>query len=280
MVRVRLVDRSVVHVIHFLVRHLAIALFLAVPLSAMDLSDVVSQEPFKVPPGSTPQQKFKLARDAAINGDPAAQCFLGECYRNGWGCTPNQRAALEWLTRSATIGFQRAQLKTADAALDAHNFPLAQKWYTVCAKRGEAEAQFKLANLMDAGFKTRGNLPLVKVQVVPNYRTADFFIEGTNNTRVRMYALPAGYADAAKLYKKAAEQGHLGAQNNIGVMYALGHGVRADLLEAYKWLRLAVHTSKRDPSIKDGYPMKQNLQALIGAMTPKQLEESKLRASR
>ena len=250
-------------------------------IRAVDFSSVVSQEPFKVPAKSTSQQKFRLAREAAIGGDPAAQCFLGESYRSGWGCTPNPRAAMEWLHRSATNGYHRGQLKAADLALDARNFPVAQKWYAVCAARGEAEAQFRLANLYDAGFKARGTLPLVKVQIVPNYRTADWFIEGTNNMRTRVYPLAAGYTEAAKLYKKAAAQGHMAAQNNLGVMYALGHGVRADLLEAYKWLRLANHASRSDPSAReDGYPMKQNLQALVGAMTPKQLEESRLRASR
>jgi TPR repeat protein len=187
---------------------------------------------------------------------------------------------MEWLIRSATNGYHRGQLKAADMALELRNFPMAQKWYAVCAARGDAEAQFRLANLYDCGFKARGTLPLVKIQIVPNYRTADWFIEGANNTRTRVYAIPAGYTHAAKWYKKAAEQGHMAAQNNLGVMYALGHGVRADLMEAYKWLRLATQAARKDPSVRDdGYPMKQNLQTLVNCMTPKQLEESRLRAS-
>jgi TPR repeat protein len=271
-----LADRSVVHIVGFLVRHLVVFLLATTTLAGVDLSSVINQERFKVPARSTPQQKFRLAREAALDGDPAAQCFLGECYRNGWGCTPNSRNALDWLIRSATNGYHRGQLKAADMALETRNFPLAEKWYTVCARRGEAEAQFRLANLYDAAFKGRGTLQLVKVQIVPNYRTADWYIEGTNHMRTRVYAVAAGYTEAAKWYKKAAAQGHTSAQNNLGVMYALGHGLRADLLEAYKWLRLSAHGSSKD----DGYPMKQNLQMLATAMTPKQLEESKLRASK
>ena len=47
------------------------------------------------------------------------------------------------------------------------------------------------------------------------------------------------YADAAKFYRKAAEQGHAKAQNSLGYMYSLGQGVPQDNNEALKWYRLA-----------------------------------------
>ena len=39
--------------------------------------------------------------------------------------------------------------------------------------------------------------------------------------------------------KKAAEQGHVGAQNNLGVMYANGDGVPEDDTKAVRWYRQA-----------------------------------------
>ncbi len=36
--------------------------------------------------------------------------------------------------------------------------------------------------------------------------------------------MPQNYAEAVKGYKKAAEQGQVDAQYNLGVMYALGMG--------------------------------------------------------
>ena len=47
------------------------------------------------------------------------------------------------------------------------------------------------------------------------------------------------YEDAALWYKKAAEQGLAEAQNNLGVMYKDGQGVKQDFKEAARWFRLA-----------------------------------------
>ena len=41
-------------------------------------------------------------------------------------------------------------------------------------------------------------------------------------------------AEAAKWYRKAAEQGHANAQNNLGLMYMSGRGVAKDNAEAVK----------------------------------------------
>ena len=47
------------------------------------------------------------------------------------------------------------------------------------------------------------------------------------------------YETALKEFKAAAEQGDVKAQNNLGYMYAHGHGVTQDYKEAVKWYRLA-----------------------------------------
>lgn len=47
------------------------------------------------------------------------------------------------------------------------------------------------------------------------------------------------YRCAVAWFRKAAEQGHAGAQNRLGVMYERGEGVGIDELEALKWYSLA-----------------------------------------
>ena len=47
------------------------------------------------------------------------------------------------------------------------------------------------------------------------------------------------YTEAVKWYRKAAEQGHAGAQNNLGYCYKNGYGVTKDYAEAVKWYRKA-----------------------------------------
>ena len=47
------------------------------------------------------------------------------------------------------------------------------------------------------------------------------------------------YAEAAKWYKKAAEQGDSNAQNILGAMYERGKGMPKDFVEAYKWFSIS-----------------------------------------
>jgi TPR repeat protein len=47
------------------------------------------------------------------------------------------------------------------------------------------------------------------------------------------------YTEAVRLYSLAAEQGHAGAQYNLGFMFDIGQGVAQDRAEAIRWYRLA-----------------------------------------
>jgi len=51
--------------------------------------------------------------------------------------------------------------------------------------------------------------------------------------------VPQDYAEAARWYRLAAEQGFAMAQYNLGLMYNNGEGVAQDYAEAARWLRLA-----------------------------------------
>ena len=57
-----------------------------------------------------------------------------------------------------------------------------------------------------------------------------------------MTKVPASEPDlgkAAEWYRKAAEQGFVDAQANLGMMYYHGQGVSRDHKEAARWLQLA-----------------------------------------
>jgi hypothetical protein len=47
--------------------------------------------------------------------------------------------------------------------------------------------------------------------------------------------VPQDYAEAARWYRKAADQGNADAQNNLGVMYGNGQGVPQDYVRAHMW---------------------------------------------
>ena len=62
--------------------------------------------------------------------------------------------------------------------------------------------------------------------------------------------MPQDHAEAAKWYRRAAEQGHTPAQNMLGVMYKQGEGVPENFVLAYHWYNLAAaqgnETAKED----------------------------------
>ena len=47
------------------------------------------------------------------------------------------------------------------------------------------------------------------------------------------------FAEAMRLYRKAAEKGYAKAQYNLGVMYENGRGVEPDYEEAMQWYIMA-----------------------------------------
>ncbi len=71
--------------------------------------------------------------------------------------------------------------------------------------------------------------------------------QGDVGAQVRLAALyrdggknfPRDMAQAAAWYRKAAGQGDAGAQGTLGLLYSIGQGVPHDDVEAYFWLDLA-----------------------------------------
>ncbi|MXW90932.1 MAG: hypothetical protein F4114_15320 [Rhodospirillaceae bacterium] len=61
------------------------------------------------------------------------------------------------------------------------------------------------------------------------------------------------YATAYRGFRRLAEQGHASAQNNLGNMYAEGHGVQQDHAEAVKWYRRAAKQGESDAQNNLGY---------------------------
>ena len=54
------------------------------------------------------------------------------------------------------------------------------------------------------------------------------------------------YGEAAKWYRKAAEQGDAVAQYNLGVFYEEGKGVLQDIDEALSWYRASAEQGNAD----------------------------------
>ena len=90
-----------------------------------------------------------------------------------------------------------------------------------------------------------------------------------------MYAkgegVPQNYAEAAKWYRLAAEQGDASAQSFLGVMYFKGDGVPQNYVAAYKWLSLSAAQGDQLAARNRGIAM--------SVMTPAQIAEAQKQAA-
>ncbi len=98
----------------------------------------------------------------------------------------------------------RADFADGLRAYDAGEYESALAEWTPLARAGDGDALLALAGLYRQGLGTAPDL-----------------------------------ARAARLYRRAAEQGAVIAQLNLGDLYARGQGVARDLVRAYMWLELA-----------------------------------------
>jgi len=67
------------------------------------------------------------------------------------------------------------------------------------------------------------------------------------------FGVATNYAEAVKWVRKAAEQNHAEAQNNLGFWYGSGQGVAKDYVEAVKWWRKAAEQNYANAQFNLGY---------------------------
>jgi uncharacterized protein len=86
--------------------------------------------------------------------------------------------------------------------------------------------------------------------------------------------VPQDYAEAAKWYRKAAEQGNASAQAALGGMYANGDGVPQDYVKAHKWFNLAASRLTKAAEQKVRHETVSNRDNVAARMTPAQISEA------
>jgi tetratricopeptide (TPR) repeat protein len=73
----------------------------------------------------------------------------------------------------------------------------------------------------------------------PPQPTAEEETSRGDDFRLGRNGIAVDHVEAMKHYRKAADQGHAGAQVNVGYLYDRGLGVQQDYAEAMKWYRLS-----------------------------------------
>jgi len=165
----------------------------------------------------------ELLKKAEV-GDAKAQYELGEMYAYLGSIIPPEdyKKALEWYTKAASQGHDRAQFNLGSMYCNGDgvrkNRKKALEWYTKAASQGNERAQNNLGWM---------------------------YFEGDG--------VPKDYEKAFEWTLKAANQGFAEAQYELGNMYRDGYGVPQDYEKAFEWYTKAVnqgHTKAKHALVK------------------------------
>jgi TPR repeat protein len=183
----------------------------------------------------------------AETGDVSAQMRLGFFYESGAGLRRDWVESAKWFSKAADAGDESAVFVISFLGRywrhreGANAPPIIYELVEKVAKSGFAVAQFSLG--------------------VMYYPIGDpSFDAAKGNT-----------AQAVVWYRRAAEQGDIGAQVALGLAYAQGIGVAQDYIEADKWFNTAASRAKGEDELAD---IASRHNKLAHVMTSSQIDEA------
>lgn len=210
------------------------------------------------------KKAFNAFKDAAEGGHIGAMYRLGLAYLNGEGVDRDTALAARWLRLAAAQGLVRAQLLVGRMYARGLGVPgdpaVAEEWFRRAAEQGDARGVEAYSRLSGHAVATapaepaKGPAPeapptvpastAAKASAPPATPAPSGTTSSTGGVVARLDAGVAAYR--AKDYHAAfeawyplAEQGVRRAEFYVGGLYMDGHGVAADKVEAYKWLKRA-----------------------------------------
>ena len=194
---------------------------------------------------------FSSIRELAEQNEPISCCIIGYCYFNGFYVSEDKKVAIEWLKKSASLGYALAQNIIAQRYYNGSDVEEdkaeAVKWYRKAAEQGLAEAQYNLG----ACYNNGDGVKIDKEEAVKWYKKAAE--QGVSEAQCNLGfcffngdGVKEDKAEAVTWYKKAAEQGYAEAQYNLGNCYYFSNGVKEGKAEAVKWYRNAAEQGYAD----------------------------------
>lgn len=163
--------------------------------------------------------KYDVYSDALLRkaqrGEAKAQCWLGQCYKYGFGVSIDYDKAVYWYRKAADQGVSWAQYHLGDCYYYGKgvtcDYGLAVYWFRKAAEQGETLAQDHLG---------------------------DCYYYGNGVLK--------DYSQAVYWYRKAAEQGASWSQYSLGVCYENGKGVPKDINQAVEWYQTSARKGDKD----------------------------------
>jgi len=205
--------------------------------------------------GEGVQQNYQTAMEffnrAAALGNTTAEYYLGEMHRRGLGVNKNHEAASFWYNKAAAKDFPKSAVRLADLYFAGKGVPAdiykAIELYKKSAASGDSYAGLLLSIFYANGIGVEQHLPSSvhwyniveknKDQLVAKFDVAKAYETG--------FGFKQSYAEAAKWYLLAAEQGLAKAQAKLADLYVNGLGVSKDYNVAIKWYKAAAEQGDR-----------------------------------
>ena len=181
---------------------------------------------------------FNWCKKAAEQGNSAAQFGLYKHYDDGVGVEEDEDLALEWLKKAVAQRDSNALFEYAEYYADEKE---EVSYLLMAAEQGHIEAIYKLAECYRNG----------KGAFYNGYTAYIWYRKAAENGHVEAQNwvgryLQEGWSnvtknekEAVEWYRKAAEQGYDVAQINLAICLYNGQGVAKSEAEAYKWYRKA-----------------------------------------
>ncbi|MDO4558683.1 MAG: caspase family protein, partial [Planctomycetia bacterium] len=197
------------------------------------------------------ENAVKYYREAAEQGHAVAMTTLGDCYHDGIGVPPNCEEAVKWFRRAADAGDLCAFSSLGMCLGEMDSVPGNSREASVCIEKFIATARTppfvddrRVQNDLGWCYEAGAGVPQDHEEAAKWYRKSaeQGLAMAQNNLGWCCEAgagVPQDYEEAAKWFRRAAEQGHAGAQNELGWCYQKGRGVSQDNEEATKWYRRA-----------------------------------------
>jgi TPR repeat protein len=203
---------------------------------------------------------IEYLRQAAERGNAFAENDLGAIYAKGLGVQQDLAEAARWYHKAAQHGDSLAQFSLGRAYAEgrgvATNVAESLKWYQKAAAQNQPDALLALGDIYlngadgvrpDSSEAFKCFQKAFAQGRIGALNSMGYIYEHGGALDERGARLGPSPERAVECYRQAALKGDGRAQMNLGRMYLDGFGVKADLVEAYKWFLLA--RSHGEPTI-------------------------------
>ncbi|NOT39756.1 MAG: sel1 repeat family protein [Alphaproteobacteria bacterium] len=210
---------------------------------------------------------FDLYKEAAEKGFVTAMANVAEMYLSGEGTEKDTKEAVVWYARAATAGLSLAQVKLADMyeqGIGVERDPVrARALLERAARNGYGPARTRLEAMgapvagtpaptpadanPDEAWPHSGRLPdaprtgrsspgmPMRTGAASTMTAGDLTLMNNGFAHYAANNKAAAFAT----WRAVAERGNAEAQLRVGLLYESGEGVGQDMIEAYRWLKLA-----------------------------------------